>query len=81
MEALRRTLLEHFRAHGFRLVQPPLVVPIVSVDTYCVPPSTAAKSWLRQELLTQPVADKCYSGHIQSRHRVDDNARRHPLRR
>ena len=33
MEALRRTLLEHFRAHGFRLVQPPLVEHLDSLLT------------------------------------------------
>jgi len=33
METLRRTLLEHFRAHGFRLVQPPLVEHLDSLLT------------------------------------------------
>src|SRR5438552_285764 len=33
MEALRRTLLDHFRAHGFRLVQPPLVEHLDSLLT------------------------------------------------
>src|SRR5438552_14040689 len=33
MEALRLTLLDHFRAHGFRLVQPPLVEHLDSLLT------------------------------------------------
>ena len=33
MESLRRTLLDHFRAHGFRLVQPPLVEHLDSLLT------------------------------------------------
>src|SRR5258706_3854433 len=32
-EALRRTLLDHFRAHGYRLVQPPLVEHLDSLFT------------------------------------------------
>ena len=33
IEALRRTLLDHFRAHGYRLVQPPLVEHLDSLLT------------------------------------------------
>jgi ATP phosphoribosyltransferase regulatory subunit len=33
LEALRRTLLDHFRAHGYRLVQPPLVEHLESLLT------------------------------------------------
>jgi len=33
MEALRRVLLDHFRAHGYRLVQPPLVEHLDSLLT------------------------------------------------
>jgi ATP phosphoribosyltransferase regulatory subunit len=33
IEALRRTLLDHFRTHGYRLVQPPLVEHIESLLT------------------------------------------------
>ena len=33
MESLRRVLLDHFRAHGFRLVQPPLVEHLDSLLT------------------------------------------------
>jgi len=33
MESLRRTLLDHFRTHGFRLVQPPLVEHLDSLLT------------------------------------------------
>ncbi len=33
LEALRRTLLDHFRAHGYRLVQPPLIEHLDSLLT------------------------------------------------
>ena len=33
VEALRRTLLDHFRGHGYRLVQPPLVEHLDSLLT------------------------------------------------
>jgi ATP phosphoribosyltransferase regulatory subunit len=33
IEALRRTLLDHFRTHGYRLVQPPLIEHIESLLT------------------------------------------------
>src|SRR5512140_2292945 len=33
LEALRRALLDHFRAHGYRLVQPPLVEHLESLLT------------------------------------------------
>jgi len=33
IEAMRRTLLDHFRAHGYRLVQPPLVEHLESLLT------------------------------------------------
>ena len=33
IEALRRSLLDHFRAHGYRLVQPPLVEHLESLLT------------------------------------------------
>ncbi len=33
IEALRRTLLDHFRAHGYRLVQPPLIEHLESLLT------------------------------------------------
>src|SRR5262245_34924608 len=33
IEALRRVLLDHFRAHGYRLVQPPLVEHLESLLT------------------------------------------------
>jgi ATP phosphoribosyltransferase regulatory subunit len=33
LEALRRTLLDHFRGHGYRLVQPPLVEHLESLLT------------------------------------------------
>jgi len=33
IEALRRTLLDHFRAHGYRLVQPPLIEHLDSLLT------------------------------------------------
>src|SRR5450432_3384026 len=33
IEQLRRTLLDHFKAHGFRLVQPPLIEHLDSLLT------------------------------------------------
>jgi ATP phosphoribosyltransferase regulatory subunit len=33
LESLRRTLLDHFRAHGYRLVQPPLIEHLESLLT------------------------------------------------
>ena len=33
LEALRRALLDHFRGHGYRLVQPPLVEHLESLLT------------------------------------------------
>ena len=33
IEYLRRTLLDHFKAHGFRLVQPPLIEHLESLLT------------------------------------------------
>ncbi|HVO86926.1 MAG TPA: ATP phosphoribosyltransferase regulatory subunit [Casimicrobiaceae bacterium] len=54
LEALRRTLLDHFRAHGYRLVRPPLIEHLESLLT---------GSGRDLELQTFKIADPM-SGHL-----------------
>ena len=68
IEALRRTLLDHFRTHAYRLVQPPLVEHLDSRDESSEPVADGS----RGELVVTSLMDDVAPHHL-----VHDLVERH----